>query len=206
MNTLLIATSNPGKLAEIRRFLADLPIAIVSLSDLKIPADAPETGKTFTENAIMKAKYYCRKSGLPTLADDGGFEIDALNGDPGVKSHRWIDGGRDSTDEELIDYALLRMKSLPRAQRGAQLHLVLAFVQLNGDIKTAESSIRGIVPENPSKHRTAGFPYRSLLFLPEINKFYDHSIMTEAETEKFNHRGKAIFMLKPYIIKALDIK
>jgi XTP/dITP diphosphohydrolase len=171
MDKLLIATSNPAKLEEIKRFLADVLVNIVSLSEVGLTADAPETGSTFKENAIMKAHYYAAKSGLPTLADDGGFEIDALNGEPGVKSHRWVHQDRESTDEELINYTVLKMKSLPQTMRGAQLHVVLAFVLPYGKIKTSEALVRGIVPDKSSDSRTPGYPYRSLLFLPEINKF-----------------------------------
>jgi XTP/dITP diphosphohydrolase len=205
MDKLLVATSNPGKLTEIKRFLNELPIEIISLSEAGIKADAPETGNNFTENAVLKAKYYFAKSGMPTLADDGGFEIDALNGEPGVKSHRWVFGDRESTDEELISYTIERMKGLPSARRGAQLHLVLALITSSGEIKTAEALVRGIIPEKPSQLRTPGFPYRSLLFIPEIGKFYDHSVMTEAETEKYNHRRKAIKALIPDIKKAFGV-
>ena len=99
---LLIATTNPGKLAEIKRFLFDVPVELVSLNDVGITDHVEETGATFEENAVLKAKFYAEKSGLPTLADDGGFEIDALHGEPGVKSHRWVYGDRENTDEELM--------------------------------------------------------------------------------------------------------
>ena len=98
MRRLLIATTNPGKLAEIRHFLGELPITLVSLSDLGIREKANETGNTFKENAVLKAKFYSKLSGLPTIGDDGGLEIDALGGAPGVKSHRWINGDRDDDD------------------------------------------------------------------------------------------------------------
>lgn len=204
MKKLLIATTNPGKLAEIKRFLGDLPVELVGLKDVGITETVDETGKTFEENAILKAKYYCQKSGLPTLADDGGFEIDALGGQPGVKSHRWIHQDREDTDDELIAYTLEKMKGLPRAQRGAQLLLVLALVFPDGSVTTVEEQTRGIVAEQPSQHRTNGFPYRSLLFLPEINKYYDHDLLTPEETERFNHRKRALDKLKP-ILKRLVI-
>src|SRR3990167_1240845 len=128
MNKLLIATTNPGKLAEIRRFLSDVPVELVGLKDVGI-TDAPkEDGISFEENAILKAKYYAKESKLPTLADDGGLEIDALNGEPGVKSHRWIHSDREDGDEELIQYTLDRMKDLADDKREAQLRLVLALV------------------------------------------------------------------------------
>lgn len=203
MIKLLIATTNPGKLTEIKRFLGDLTVDFVGFQDVGISDVVEETGKTFEENAILKAKYYCQKSGLPTLADDGGFEIDALGGEPGVKSHRWIHGDREDTDEELIAYTLERLKGLPRARRGAQLRLVLALVFPDGGQFTVEEKTRGIVAEQASEHRTSGFPYRSLLFLPEINKYYDHDLLTPEETDRFNHRKRALDKLKPILKRLL---
>lgn len=203
MHKLLIATTNQGKLGEITKFLSDLTIELVSLKDLKITDSVEEIGVTFEENSILKAKYYCQKTDLPTLADDGGFEIDALNGEPGVKSHRWIHGDRDSTDEELINYTFEKMKNLHRSKRGAQLRLVLAFALPDGRVFTQEAKIHGIVPLKPSKVRHDGFPYRSILFLPQIHKYYDHKQMTEEENSAYNHRKKALEQLKPLIKKLL---
>jgi len=203
MKKLLIATTNPGKLKEIKRFLKDLPVELVGLKDVGITDSPEETGISFEENAILKAKYYAKESGLPTLADDGGFEIDALGGEPGVKSHRWIHGDRDSTDEELIQYTMDRMRSLPREKRGAQLRLVIALVMPDFEVFTSTEKVRGIVPNKPSDVRHEGFPYRSLLFLTEINKFYNHDELTETETETYNHRKKALDILKPIIQEKL---
>lgn len=203
MNKLLIATTNPGKFAEIERFLSDVPVELVSLKDVGI-TDAPEeTGISFEENAAIKAKYYAKESGLPTLADDGGFEIDALAGEPGVKSHRWVHGDRENTDAELIQYTMDRLKDVPDDKRGAQLRLVLAFVLPTGEIFTSSEKVRGVVPQKPSDVRVEGFPYRSLLFLTEINKFYNHDELTATETETYNHRKKALDMLKPMIKQKL---
>jgi len=197
---LLIATTNPGKLAEIKRFLSDITIELVSLADVGITDSVEETGKTFEENAILKAKHYARESGLPTLADDGGFEIDALGGEPGVKSHRWVHGDRENTDEELITYAFKRMKGVPKEKRGAQLRLVLALVKPDGDVvATSEEKIRGIVAATPSKTHHPGFPYRAILFIPEMNKYYDQTVMSPEENDKYNHRKKAVEKLKPII-------
>jgi XTP/dITP diphosphohydrolase len=202
---LLIATTNPGKLAEIREFLSDLPaqtglpVALVNLKDIGISDNVEETGSTFEENALLKARYYCQKSGLPTIADDGGFEIDALGGEPGVKSHRWIHGDREDSDEDLIAYAFERMKDIPPQKRAAQLRAVLVFLTPDGQLHTATATTRGIVPSAPSDVRTEGFPYRSILFLPEINKFYNHDILTTEETERYNHRKHALEELKPFI-------
>jgi len=199
MKKLLIATTNPGKLAEIRRFLSDIPLKLVSLQDVGITENVEETGKTFEENAILKAKYYAEKSGLPTLADDGGFEIDALNGEPGVKSHRWIHGDREDDDVELIRFTFDRMKDVPEGNRGAQLRLVLALMLPDGTVHTVTDLTRGIVPFEPSSENVPGFPYRSILYLPEIGKYYNHDLLTPEETEKYNHRKRALDKLKPFL-------
>lgn len=201
MNKLLIATSNPAKLREFKEFLSDLPLKLVSLEELGISEKSPETGDSFNENAVMKANFYGNLSQLPTLADDGGFEVDALNGLPGVKSHRWIHQDREDTDEEIITYALEKMKNIPVSQRGAQLRLVLAFRLLNGKIYIAEEKVKGVVADKPYPDRTPGFPFRALLMLPEINKYYEEKELTLSESEKYNHRKRAIGKLKPIIRK-----
>lgn len=199
MKRLLIATTNPGKLAELRSFLSDLPLQLVSLRDLQISDFPDETGSTFEENSILKAKYYLQISGLPTLADDGGFEIDVLGGEPGVKSHRWIHQDREDTDEELVGYALERLAGVPIEKRGAQLRLVLSLALPDGQVFTVEEKVRGMIPLAPDNILTPGFPYRSILFLPEINKYYNYDQLTAQETEKYNHRKIALEKLKPII-------
>lgn len=199
MKKLLIATTNPGKLDEIRRFLSDLPIKLVSLRDLHITERVEETGHTFEENAILKAEFYAKKSGLPTIGDDGGLEIDALGGEPGVKSHRWIHQDHEDSDEELITYTMEKTKSLPRARRGAQLKACLALALPNGEVYTASDVTRGIIPDEPSKVRVKGFPYRSILYIPEINKYYNHDLLTPEETDIYNHRKRALDRLKPIL-------
>jgi XTP/dITP diphosphohydrolase len=199
MKTLLVATTNPGKLAELQDFLSDLPITLVSLKDVGITAHVEETGKTFEENAILKATHYAKDSQLATIADDGGLEIDALNGEPGVNSHRWIHKNREDEDEELIQHALLRLKDVPMEKRGAQLHLVIAFATPDGKTYTSEGAIRGVIPFEAAPYRRKGFPYRSLLYLPQLKKFYNHDELTEEENRTYNHRRKAIEDLKPII-------
>lgn len=203
MNRLLLATTNPAKLSEIRLFLEDLPITLVSLTDVRITQIAPENGNTFTENAVMKATFYKQLSGLPTLADDGGFEIDALHGEPGVLSHRWISHDHDDADEDLITHTFTRMDGIPLSRRQAQLRVVLAFAFGTDSIVTAEAAVKGIVPLQPSMRRTPGFPYRSILYLPELGKYYDHAELTTEETETYNHRKQALEKLKPEMQKQL---
>lgn len=201
MNSLLIATTNPGKFNEIKLFLKDLPLNLLSIKDIGIADEPSEDGLTFEENAIIKAKFYFEKTSLPVIADDGGIEIDYFNGEPGVKSKRWIEG-KETSDEELIAYTLEKMRGLPRAQRGAQLHTVVALVLPNGKTYTEDGKIRGIIAEKAGNY-TKGYPYRSLFFLPQIKKFYDHNALTKKEYEKYGHRGRAIKRLIPYIKRGI---
>ena len=213
MKKLLIATSNPGKLTEIKFFLKDLPLKLVSLSDLGIKEKVDENGKTFEENAAKKAKFYCQISGLPTIADDGGLEIDYLHGEPGIKSRRWIDG-KEASDKELINYTLEKLKGLPKVKRGAQLRVYLALAlpaspaggpdgkvysrkrKNNAIVYISEGKIRGIISEKIFHILTPGFPFRSLLYIPAIGKYYHHKNLTEAENLKYNHRGIALKVIK----------
>lgn len=199
MKQLLIATTNPGKFAEIKSVLGNLPLELLSPRDLNIKDSPQETGKTFAENALIKARFYFEKTGIPTLADDGGLEIDALDGKPGVESHRWVDPKRESSDEELIKFTLEKMKSVPRPERGAQLRLVMIFIDRQGKVHQAEEKVRGVIPIQPSPNRTPGYPYRSLLFLPHINKFYNEAEMTRQESLKYGHRIRAVRKLLPEI-------
>jgi XTP/dITP diphosphohydrolase len=196
---ILIATTNPAKFAELQLFLSDLPYEFVSLSDVGIVESVEETGSTFEENAFLKASYYASRAQMPAIADDGGFEIDALGGAPGVKSHRWIHGDREDTDEELIAYTIEKMKNIPLEKRGAQLRLVLAIVLPDGRRAISEAAVRGVVAETPFESRTHGFPYRALLYLPQFGKFYDNTVMTNEEIDAVNHRKKAVKLLAPKI-------
>src|SRR3989344_3163485 len=178
MQKLLIATTNPAKLSELSQFLSDLPVKLVSLKDLGINRKAPEIGRTFVQNAIGKARFYFNISGLPTIADDGGLEIAAFGGEPGVASHRLPESDREATDRELIDHTLARIRKLPETERDAQLRLVLVLFLPNGKIHVSQARVQGIIPNQPSSHTTAGFPYRSLLFIPQLHKFYNEAELT----------------------------
>lgn len=193
---ILIATTNPGKFSELKRYLEDLPFEFVSLNDLKILKTPNESGKDFSENAKIKAEFYSQKSKLPTITDDGGLEIFALGGEPGVNSHRWLKG-KEATDEELINYTLNKMRPFKGEQRKAQLRVVIALIMPGGQTITSEAAIPGLIAEKPSEQRIRGYPYRSLLFLPEFKKYYDE--LTKEEHEKINHRKKALEKIKQYL-------
>ena len=192
MNKILIATHNRAKLTELKfgaKILEKKGITIVSLDDLHIDTEPEETGHTFTENAVIKAKYYNQFSGLPTIADDGGLEIEILNGEPGVKSKRWV--GHEGTDEELITYTLKRLAGLPKEKRAAYLTVCLCFFDQKTKINICEQEkIYGHIAEVPSGRPTHGYPFRALFIVDEFNKYYDE--LTPEEHNKINHRLKAL--------------
>lgn len=211
MRKLLIATKNPGKLFEISNFLSDLPITIVSLKDLKITENVEETGKTYKENSVKKAVFYSQKSGLPTIADDGGIEIDALDGTPGVRSRRYfaprsgvmLRKRKEATDEEIIEAMKKLIKKLPPNILGATFKVVITLALPTGEIFSVEGKVRGIL-KDPHVRLLHGYPYRSFFFLPKLNKYYHENELSEKEQKLYNHRYKAVEKLKP-IIKKLVI-
>ena len=131
---LLIATHNPAKVIEYKRYLSDLELELVSLSDLNITEEAPEDGKTFEENAVKKVKFYHKLSNLPVIGDDGGLMIDALDDAPGVKSRRWL--GYRMTDEEMIQSVIERMKNIPEGKRTCHLVGIIDLAMSNGKVYT----------------------------------------------------------------------
>lgn len=196
MTQLLVATTNPGKAKEISDFLKDSGISCRSLADFPDVSPIEETGKTFEENAILKAKGYYAACGIPTLADDGGLEIDALNGEPGVLSRRWI--GREMTDWEIVEHTLTKMKDVPRARRTARLRTVVAFFDGVKCVTDSESLGGYIVEERPKEVRP-GYPFRSLLFIPQFGKLFKD--LTSEEHDSVNHRLKALKRLRPVLTK-----
>ncbi len=193
MQKLLVATTNSAKFEEYRRHLADLALELVSLKDLGLEP-VEEVGETFEENALLKARAYAARSKLPTLADDGGLEIEELEGEPGVRSHRWV-GNRENADEELIAEVLRRMKGVIPERRGARMRVVIAL-RLNDTEHIAEGIIEGSIAEQAGPYE-AGFPYRALLYVPRFSKLY--SELTSEEHAEANQRVKALVMLKPII-------
>ncbi len=130
---LLIATHNRGKLSEYRELLAGLPLELVTLDDVGIHDDVAETGATFAENARLKAITYARQSGLLTLADDSGLEVDALGGAPGVRSKRYA--GDDATDAARIAFLLDKLRAVPRGKRGARFKCVIVIASPQAELR-----------------------------------------------------------------------
>ncbi|HEY3108739.1 MAG TPA: non-canonical purine NTP pyrophosphatase [Chloroflexota bacterium] len=211
---ILLGTTNQAKRRELSALLSDAPIRLLTLADLGPPPEVVEDGATLDQNALLKARAFARWSGLPTIADDGGLEIDALGGEPGVRSRRWIEG-REASDEELIAHTLERLRGVPPERRGASMRVVVAFAlpPVGAPIHPAaralgatpalvarlaggpaevvgEGRVVGTIPLAPWPGRDPGFPYRSVFFVPELGKFYGQ--LTPAEHERINHRRAAL--------------
>ena len=203
MTSLLIATHNPAKKQELNMGFSPLNkvnVDLLFLDDLKIKVDPEETGKTFGENASLKARCFAEISKLPTVADDGGIEIDALNGEPGVRSKRWL--GRDAPDAEMIDFTINKLKDVPLEKRTAQFTVCLYYYNpINGYSASVSESLKGHISLTPSGFARKGFPYRALFIVDAYSKYYDE--LTEEEHIKINHRLQAVQKLIPLIKKDL---
>lgn len=201
MNKILIGTKNKGKQKEFKKFLSELQFVCIFPKDIGIIDDIEEEGKTYKENAEKKALFYAKKSGLPVIADDGGLEIDALGGAPGIHSRRWL--GHRATDEKLIKHMQKVSRELPDANRKAFFRTVVSLALPNGDVWSQEGQIEGIIAKQPRTKVMKGYPYRSFFYLPKLKKYYYESELTDEEMKRYNHRYKALQKLKPIIIKSL---
>jgi XTP/dITP diphosphohydrolase len=185
MHKLLIATHNQGKLREYRRLLADLDLTIVSLDHVGITHDVEETGATFAENAILKARGYAALSYLWTWADDSGLEIDALGGRPGVYSARY--GGPDLSDPERHAIVLAQLRPFPPSTWTARFRCVVALVTPDGRVTTVEDAVEGIITDHPRGEH--GFGYDPIFYMPQFG-----ATMAELDPDfknRISHRGKA---------------
>jgi XTP/dITP diphosphohydrolase len=191
---LLVATNNPGKLEEYRWLLRDLHIRMTSLRDEGIDFEPEETGTTFEENAVLKARAFARQSGLVTLADDSGLEVDRLGGAPGIHSARYGDTQRDE-DVRRYELVLRQLEGVPWAERTARFRCVIAVATPNGQVTTAEGVIEGIIAFEP--HGERGFGYDPIFFIPEFG-----CTMAQLPSETKNnisHRARAVQAALPII-------
>lgn len=163
---LLVATYNRGKMAEYAELLQELPIELVSLADLGIELEVEETGTTFAENALLKARTFAEVSGMVTMADDSGLEVDALDGAPGIYSARY--GGPDATDEDRYRKLLEEIADVPQAQRTARFRCVIALAWPDGRRAFTEGTIEGKIA--CSARGEHGFGYDPVFYLPEYRR------------------------------------
>lgn len=196
---LLYATGNPGKLEEVGKFLGDA-WTMESPKDLRLEVDVEETGETLEENALLKARAYRAEAppGMIVVADDTGLEIDALGGEPGVKVRRWKDGETEMTDDEIVDYCLERMKDVPEGKRGAQFRTVIAVILPDGTEELFDGTLRGEIITNAEGTRIPGFPFRTLLYLPDIGKMLGEDPPPGFKTHREQAVQKAVDWLADY--------
>ena len=206
---LLIGTSNAGKLKELSALLAGVPFELISLADAGIDHDVEETGATFEENATLKAETYCRLSGLPVLADDSGLEVEALGGEPGVRSSRYA--GDDADDARRIDFLLDKLSGTPPGERHARFRCVVAIAwplrqaqgrllrQAQGrllrqarseqtqSVELHHGECSGRIIDSP--RGSFGFGYDPIFLLPELGKTMAE--LTPQEKNGISHRSIA---------------
>jgi len=163
---LLVATHNSGKAREYAQLLVDLPLAVTWLDDVGVTVAVEETRETFTENALLKARYYAVLTGLLTWADDSGLEVDALGGQPGVYSARY--GGPGLSDHQRYAMLLDALIGVPEAQRTARFRCVVALAQPDGSTWTTEGAVEGRILTAP--RGASGFGYDPVFFVPEYNR------------------------------------
>jgi XTP/dITP diphosphohydrolase len=196
--TILLATSNPNKVREIREVMHDLPVAWKTLADLPPVPEPVEDGETFESNAVKKALYYAEQSGLWTLADDSGLEVDALGGAPGVHSARFAGPGQDSTANNRKLVAALA--GVPAERRTARFRCAMA-VAAGGRVRAAASgAVEGLIIDEP--RGANGFGYDPHFWIPAFG-------MTTAEMEParknaISHRGRALRTIRPMLEALLD--
>jgi XTP/dITP diphosphohydrolase len=219
---LLFGTTNPGKLRELRRLVAELPVRVVSPDDLPRPLpEVVEDGLTFEANAEKKASELARAAGLHAVADDSGLCVDALGGAPGVRSARWSEdepegpvspacqlggvgaaelgpvAGRAAIDERNNDKLLLRLSGVPEAQRKAEYRAVLALARPDGTlVATVTGTCRGRIAH--ARRGTEGFGYDPL-FVPEAYPERTMAELRPEEKDAISHRGDAFRKLRPAV-------
>ena len=180
----VLATHNPGKLKEMGAILAQCGVEVVSPRDLGLTVDVEETGTTFAENAMLKAKAICAAAKLPAIADDSGLCVDALNGGPGVYSARYGGEGLDDKGRYMLLLNSLRGQST----RTAHFTCAIACAFPNGDTLTAEGRCDGTIAYAPMGE--GGFGYDPVFFVPELKKTFGQ--LTAEEKSAISHRGRAL--------------
>lgn len=192
---LLLATNNAGKLHEYQRLLRGIPFEIVTPAESGINAGVDEIGGSFEENASLKASVMARRSGLLTLADDSGLEVDALGGEPGPLSARYA--GEGASDTDRIKFLLAKLKDVPTRDRAARFRCVIAVATPKGKIELFSGECRGFISDNP--RGIHGFGYDPIFFIPELGRTMAE--LTPEEKNKISHRARATQKAKEYLMK-----
>ncbi|MDR7415970.1 MAG: XTP/dITP diphosphatase [Armatimonadota bacterium] len=193
MRVLVVATRNEGKLRELRRLLEDLPFELRSLQDYPHLPPVPEEGSTYAENATRKALAVAQATGEISLADDSGLEVDALDGEPGVHSARFL--GQDATDAERNAEILRRLAGVPWERRTARYRAVVAVALPDGTVRTFEGTCEGRIALEP--RGSGGFGYDPIFYVPDLGRTVAE--LLPYEKDRISHRGKAMAQAREFL-------
>lgn len=190
MQKVVLATGNAGKVRELANLLADFGFDVVAQTELNVES-VEETGLTFIENAILKARHAAKVTGLPALADDSGLAVDALGGAPGIYSARYA--GEDASDQQNLDKLLEALKDVPDEKRQAQFHCVLVYMRHAEDPTPLvfHGSWPGVITHAPAGQ--GGFGYDPIFYVPSEGK--TAAELTRDEKSAISHRGQALKLL-----------
>jgi XTP/dITP diphosphohydrolase len=190
---LLLASQNPGKLAEMRQLVDGLPFRILGPKDVGINEAPEETGVTFAENAVLKARHYGLRSGLLTAADDSGISVDALGGEPGLYSSRF--GGEGASDEDRNRLLLEKLAGIPPRERGARFTSSVALAKGSEIVFQATETVEGRIADGPRGDN--GFGYDPIFFYPAYGKTFGE--VPREYKDCVSHRGKAFAKLRQFL-------
>jgi XTP/dITP diphosphohydrolase len=190
---LLLASQNPGKLAEMKDLVARLPFRVLGPRELDMTEAPDETGTTFLENAILKARYYAGRSARLTVADDSGLSVDALDGGPGLFSSRF--GGEGASDGDRNRLLLQKLQGVPRDRRTARFTSAVAVAQGSDVLFTVQETAEGLIADEPRGGN--GFGYDPLFFYPPFGRTFGEC--PREEKDRVSHRGKAFARLRAFL-------
>jgi XTP/dITP diphosphohydrolase len=190
--TLLVATTNPGKLREIAAILAGVPLTLLTLADCEPVEEPEETGATFAENARLKARYYAKATGLLSVADDSGLEIEALDNAPGVHSARWYGS------DYAVKFRMIRELLEARGASGSRARFVchVAVARQDEILFEAEGTVEGVIVAEPRGEN--GFGYDPIFFYPPLGRTLAE--LDADDKSRVSHRGKAFTALRDDLI------
>jgi XTP/dITP diphosphohydrolase len=197
-NKLVIATRNAGKIIEFRRILDAISsgaIDLIGIDQFPDLIDVEETGTTFEENALLKARYTAKMTGIPSISDDSGLCIDALGGAPGIFSARWA--GKHGDDKANVEKVLDELKDVPDSKRGAYFICVAALVMPDGREQLAQGRFEGNILRAPVGNQ--GFGYDPI-FAP-LGMSISSAEMSAQEKDAVSHRGKSLRAIAPHVIE-----
>lgn len=194
MRKIIFATGNAGKMKEIREILKDLDAEVLSMKEAGVEADIVEDGKTFEENAVIKAKTVCELTGEIALADDSGLEIDYLNKEPGIYSARYM--GEDTSYRIKNANLIERLEGVPDEKRTARFVCAIAAAFPDGTVKTVRGTMEGRIGYEEAGEN--GFGYDPIFYLPEYG--CSSAELSMEEKNKISHRGKALRAIKAELL------